>query len=992
VQQGVVLLRQDERGEKQLVAYVVASLTSEESTGTALEFKSTLRRFLQERLPEYMVPSFFVALERMPLTPNGKVDRRALPLPQEMQGVIEGTIVAPRSVIEEKLMVLWCDLLGFQRLSILDNFFALGGHSLLATQLISRVRNVFRVEVPLRTLFEAPTMKELAARLEEVLHKEQERQALPLVPVARTQPLPLSFAQQRLWFLDQLYPGNTAYLISSARRLRGKLDSDALERALYEVIQRHESLRTTFALRDDQPVQIIHPLGSFHLPVIDLRGLTEAEREREATRLAQQELGQPCNLERGPLFRSWLLYLNAQDYGLLLTMHHIISDGWSIDLFEREVATFYRAFAAGERVSLQPLTLQYADFATWQQQWLHDEVLEEQIRYWKKQLAGIVPLKLPTDYPQSSARSSHGAAHHFQLTPELSNGLLTLSHQEGVSLFMVLLTGFLILLQRYSGQEDIVVGTDIANRNRTEIEGMIGFFVNQLVLRGDLSGNPTFRDLLRRINGMALEAYAHQDLPFEKLVEATRPDQTFQETPIFQAKLLLREMPHEAQLQALELPDIAVSSLSTSTEVVQNDLIVHCIQTPLGLRGSAMYRTDLFKEATIVRMMHHFTSLLEQILANANAHLATLELLTREEKELQLMQHKERESATFARFKTTKPKPMSLQQEQLVQTGYLQAGMTQPLVIRPAHTELDIVDWAKNNRTFLETELHKHGAILFRDFHVPAAAEFERFALTICPDLFRENGEHVQAKDVGSGNLYTPVFYAPDKKLLWHNENSFNATWPMKILFHCALPAEQGGETPMADSRTVFQRIDPQIREQFLQKGIMYVRNYGEGLGLSWQEVFRTNERAEVERFCRQEEIEFEWKDGDRLCTRQIRPAVIKHPVTGEWVWWNQATHWHTTCLDPAVRESLLTLFSEEDLPRTCYYGDGSRIEDTVIEHICEVYQEVEVSFPWQQGDIFMLDNMLVAHARNPYQGPRKIYVSLGGMTSLHEMKKWRNE
>jgi alpha-ketoglutarate-dependent taurine dioxygenase len=326
----------------------------------------------------------------------------------------------------------------------------------------------------------------------------------------------------------------------------------------------------------------------------------------------------------------------------------------------------------------------------------------------------------------------------------------------------------------------------------------------------------------------------------------------------------------------------------------------------------------------------------------------------------------------------------------LIQTEYLSPEEHLPLVIRPQRVELDLVEWVESNQSFIEAELCKHGALLFRDFHISSPVEFERFALALCPDLFSENSEHVPA-NVGSGNLYTPVFYPPEKKLLWHNENSFNATWPMRIWFFCAQPADKGGETPIADSRRVFESIDLRIREQFMQKGIMYIRNYGEGLGLSWQTVFRTDKKEEVEMHCREAAIEFEWKDGDRLKTRLIRPAVVKHPQTGDWVWWNQATHWHPACLDQAVRASLVSLFSEEDLPRNCCYGDGSPIEDPVMDAICEAYQEAEVSFPWKLGDILMLDNMLTAHARNPYEGQRKIYVSMGGMVNLPMLDGKRN-
>ncbi len=347
------------------------------------------------------------------------------------------------------------------------------------------------------------------------------------------------------------------------------------------------------------------------------------------------------------------------------------------------------------------------------------------------------------------------------------------------------------------------------------------------------------------------------------------------------------------------------------------------------------------------------------------------------------MQAKERFAAN--KLKSIKPKPVVLQNERLVQITTLPGGETLPLVIQPESIKVDLVNWARGQKQFLEDALLKHGGILFRGFDVSSSLEFEQFAATICPDLFSENGEH--PREEVSGNVYTPVFYPPEKKLLWHNENSFNASWPMKIWFFCGKPADEGGETPVADSRRVFQLISPHTREQFLQKQIMYVRNYGTGLGLNWQTVFRTTSKEEVEAYCRREAIEFEWRGEERLRTRQVRPAVAKHPVTGEYVWWNQATHWHIACLEPEVRTSLLAMFAEEDLPRHCYYGDGSPIEDGIMDEIQAAYQAAEICFPWQQGDILMLDNMLAAHARNPFKGTRKLYVSMGNMLTLADLK-----
>ncbi len=354
------------------------------------------------------------------------------------------------------------------------------------------------------------------------------------------------------------------------------------------------------------------------------------------------------------------------------------------------------------------------------------------------------------------------------------------------------------------------------------------------------------------------------------------------------------------------------------------------------------------------------------------------------EKEPRGMEQKEREESGWKKFKSIKPKPVSLPQKKLIKTDYLRPEETLPLVILPAEADINLADWSRNNSEFIETQLLKHGAILFRGFNVDAVSEFEEFALSICPQLYNENGEH--PRKAISGNVYTPTFYPADKGILWHNENTFNHNWPMKIWFCCLVPAEQGGETPIVDSRRVYQLLNPRIRERFEQQGVMYVRNYGEGLGLDWQTVFRTTDRSAVEDSCRKALIDFQWKGHDGLRTSCVRPGVTKHPKTGELSWFNQAQHWHTSCLEPELRESLLEMFSEQDLPRNCYYGDGSPIEDSVMQEILEAYRQLEVSFRWQAGDILMLDNMLTAHGRNPFVGERRILVAMGEMLTYADV------
>lgn len=342
------------------------------------------------------------------------------------------------------------------------------------------------------------------------------------------------------------------------------------------------------------------------------------------------------------------------------------------------------------------------------------------------------------------------------------------------------------------------------------------------------------------------------------------------------------------------------------------------------------------------------------------------------------------DTSRFDRFRSVKPKAVRMPGGQLVKTGHLDGVERLPLMLKPDAENVDLVEWASRNRDLIEARLLEYGALLFRDFNLKPIPDFERFALSLCPELFKDNGEH--PRGAISSNVYTPIFYPADRKVLWHNENSFNHSWPLKVWFGCIQPSRVGGETPVVDSRRVFALMDEEIREQFTKRQVMYVRNYGEGLGLDWQTVFKTEQRAEVEKICGANFVEFEWKKDGGLKTRSVRPAVIKHPKTGEMCWFTQAQHWHTSCLDAATRKSLYSLYGEDDLPRACYFGDGSPIADEVMDEILSVYARLEVSFSWQPRDILMLDNVLTAHARNPYAGERKLLVAMGEMLSYTEV------
>jgi hypothetical protein len=488
--------------------------------------------------------------------------------------------------------------------------------------LVSRVRQAFQVELPLRSVFESPTIADLALHIETAFRAGEVTHAPPIVAIEREGELPLSFAQQRLWFLDQLEPGSPLYNISAAVKLLGNLNIRALEETLSEIVRRHEVLRTSFSVVDGEPVQVIAPTSPFAVEVTDLSEWDDAAREAEAQRIVREEALQSFDLAQGPLLRVRLVRLSAVEHLSLFTMHHIISDGWSMGVLIREVAILYAAFSKGEASPLPELAIQYADFAVWQKSWLQGEVLDEQIEYWKRQLAGAPSLlPLPTDHPRSIVQTHRGAKHSFVFAGEVASRLSDMTRFNGETLFMILLAAFKVLLYHYSKQSDLVVGAGIANRNRSEMEGLIGFFVNMLAMRTDLSGDPTFRELLQRVQEVTLDAYAHQDLPFEKLVEELRPERDLSYHPVFQVAIVLQNAP----MPTLTLPGLTIDPVEKDKDVARFDLLLDIRETPEGLGGSFTYNVDLWERETISRMVEHLQAVLREVVANPDLTLSALE-------------------------------------------------------------------------------------------------------------------------------------------------------------------------------------------------------------------------------------------------------------------------------------------------------------------------------------------------------------------------------
>jgi len=615
-------------GEKRLVAYITPR-------GETVPSFATLSTYLRGTLPEYMLPSALVVLDRFPLTVSGKLDRRALP-PPELDARVSGQYEAPQGDVEEILAGIWQELLHVTRVGRWDDFFHLGGHSLLATRVIARVRERLDVDLPVRALLDAPTVGLFAVRVKEAQHgrasldASRRRKGREIAAGGQWSGLlPLSHAQERLWILDQVGLVGTAYNVPLALHLSGELDEVALERSFAELVRRHESLRTRFAVHDGVPHQLIDPPTSFVLGRIDLSQIADLQqREQQQRACMEREQAHRFDLENGPLLRVTLVRLSDREHLLLITMHHIVSDGWSAGVLNRELSALYSAYSQGQASPLRELPIQYADYALWQRGWMQGEVLEEHLRYWRKQLDGAPPqLQLPTDRPRPAVESFRGAVLRFEIPTALREALNELARRERATLFMVALAAYQVLLSRWSGQQDIVVGSPIAGRGSRELEALVGFFVNMLVLRTEVSGDLPFRQFLARVREVTLGAYAHQDLPFEVLVKELRPDRNLTRQPLFQVALALQNYPQER----LHLPGLTWSRAEVEWANTHFDLTLYLYELPDGLTGVFEYATDLFDARTIERMATQFQMLLQGIAANPDCSIRELPWLSEAE-------------------------------------------------------------------------------------------------------------------------------------------------------------------------------------------------------------------------------------------------------------------------------------------------------------------------------------------------------------------------
>lgn len=953
----------------------------------AVEIVRALHRAVGMATGEALAVAVLLEPGALPKTSSGKLQRAAT-----RKGWQEGTLSAyalwrhgafefggdsgemaepPREGMETMLASLWTEVLAGPVLNRRANFFEMGGNSLDAAQLLTRIRARLGVSLPLRALFTHAELADCAALIETradaaapVGPDDGPRAGLP-APDGTDAATALSLAQQRLWLVDRLAPAarRAAYNLSAAYRLEGELDVGRLERALAIVVSRHDSLRAAF-VEDGQgnPRVRVRADAAVSLP---LNEVAQAEVPACLERLAAA----PFDLTQGVPLRAALLRVAPQDHVLALVVHHIVFDGWSQGVMLRELAAAYAGLA------LPSLPLQYGHYAAWTQARAVTPAFRESMDYWRKRLAGAPAVStLPADRQATGAGAAAGCL-RVAIEQRLARRLQDLAQRQGATLFQVLLAAFTLVLARHTAQRDLVVGTDLAGRDHADLEPLIGFFVNVLPVRLAIPEAGSFKDWLRQVRDTLLTDHEHREVPFDRIVEAAGVPRERGRNPLVQVLFVMQNTPG----WPLSLPELRVSTLPAPLPEAKFDLAVFVHEREEAFEVEWIHARARYQQATVTAVAEEWMSLLHQLGREADLALSFRpEPISKEAGMSMTQAPAANKQEKLKKFAARAPLAGTAAPRPLVRTSFLSSERQFPLVVEALDPTLDAVAWASGQREQIEAWIAQYGGILFRNFVITSPQQFEAFAESVEPTLFGGYGD--LPKKEGGRNTYRSTPYPETQMILYHNESAHLDSWPRKQLFYCELPSQVGGATPIVDCREMLRRLPPDLVAEFERKELLYVRTFTERFDVSWQSFFKTDVRADVEARLDERGVAYHWLDDDTLQTRTRCLAVITHPVTGERVFFNQVQLHHLHCLEPEVREHIMETIGLDRAPRHVTFGDGSPIPDATMDLIGVAYEACAVRFDWRRGDVVMLDNMLAAHARDPYEEPRKVVVAMGAM------------
>ncbi|MBD1581641.1 non-ribosomal peptide synthetase [Pseudoalteromonas sp. S16_S37] len=963
ISQAVVVIKEDI-----LVAYYVA-----QPDVSAPEFAS-LKQYLSKTLPDYMVPHHTQQIAQLPLNSNGKVDRAALP-PITREHLCHDSANTTLTPQEAQLASVWKDLLKLERVQSHDDFFLLGGHSLLATQLRARL-NKMGLNIPLKSLFEQPTLAEQAA-----LMSEAKYQTITLVRNIEPTPdyLPLSSAQKRLWFMQQLTSSSAGFNMQTAVKIMGKLCVAQLKQAVEFVTSKHPILQVTYHQHDGQPVQRFNPTLSVEVETIDLADDPQ-KLKQYVTHAAQYNF----NLELESPLRIYIYQLGGEQFVCQIVQHHISSDAWSMTLLLDDLMSAYQKLNTTNLDALRAEIIDqpsYLDYANWQNTPMIMQQQQTSLDYWRQTLAGAKDvLALPFDRARNADEKAAGSSVEITIDKPLLKELKTLAHQQQSSLFMLLISAYSGLIFQQTKCQDMIIGTDVANREHLQTHTMLGFFVNLLPLRFKPKATLRFNDFLQQVKQHCLDGFERQSVPFEHIVETVKPTRVNGMHPLIQTLFVMQNTPDNQG----NIGDLHIETMTTEQQHAKFDcaLFANEDKHTESLLLSWVFNTQLFDKSTIELFSQQYIQLLRAICKAPNAPLNNLLTHNHVQKEVSDMPTTSRPTKLnklnkfnkLNKLKTTAP------DKELVKAAPLNNDRPFPLLVQCMSNSLDPLAWARQNQTQIMDWLQTHGGIVFRGFNLPTALEFEQFCLAIYPQLYAMYGD-LPKNDIGN-KIYKSTPYPNEQMIMYHNESSHQSQWPRRQWFYCSQNAAVGGATPIVDCREMYLKLPAHIRTKLEQKKLCYVRNFS-SLDVSWQHFFKTDSKQQVESICTQNGIDFQWYGDDNLRISQVCPAVITHPITNEKSFFNQIQLHHYSFLEEDVKQHFLETGGIENLPRNVCYGDQEPLEQEVIDVISELYEACAVRFDWQKTDVVMLDNMLAAHARDPFEGERKIAVAMGDIYQI---------
>ena len=954
VKDAIVTVKKDTADSNFLCAYIVA-----DEPVMANEY----RQYLSDHLPEYMIPAHFISLESIPLTSNGKINRKALPDP-EITIKHSTAYVAPENEIEEKLSLIWQRILRLEKLSVTDSIIEMGAHSLNIGSFVNTVRRDLNIEISIRDVFTNPTIRDLC----QLIGGKEMAEEVIINPVPEADHFPTTHAQKRLWFLNQFDENLAAYNMPGAYMIEGEFDKVILEKAFRTLVERHESLRTKFDQVDGELVQVIDNSDDkkFALQYLDIS--QEEYKEELAKNYASGEASKLFDLTNGPLFRIKLIHLDDNKNLFLFTMHHIISDGWSKGVLLDEIMHLYNAFDNNQPNPLEPLAIQYKDYAVWQNEQLSKTALSEHRNYWLNQFEGTIPeIELPTDFDRPQVKSYKGDEVSMPIDGEILEFLNDFSKSNGGSLFMTLLTSVNALLHKFTGQEDIVVGSPVAGRDIDGLENQIGLYLNTLALRSKFDKNDSFLELFERVKNNMLGALEHQVYPFDLLVNDLKLERKKGRLPLFDVWVVLQNMnDRESQVPETSVSDFNVKRFGNDFGVSRYDLRFTFKEYSKGLLASINFSTDLFKKETIENLLELFKALLTEV--KVSHHKAIKDLCNQSQNT--------KTDHPNGGVKLVRRERKRKTSSELVHGGGLEENKNLPYLYEAQRNNVNLQSWLEQNRKQVNDKLQNSGAILFRGFDVNNIVDFQNVVEAHSDQLLTYDYASTPRTAIES-KVYTSTEYPSDQEIGMHNEMSYTKKYPNNLWFFCKTPAQVGGETPLVDSKAVYDELDDDIKVKFQESGLLYIRNYHSKLDLSWQKAFQTDDKAVVEKYCQDNDLEFEWISKDHLRTKEKCLSCLTHDKNESTVWFNQAHLFHASSVDPDLLQHIIQMVGEEGLPRNVFFGDGSAIPADMIHKIKQVYDQHKILFSWQKGDVLLIDNVLVAHGRQPFEGQREILVSM---------------